>query len=78
MEDQFRKHEVNDDFLQGYGITDFTENEKRRCIWYDVYLYLIMMIEGTYRHYENDGQYLWVRSLILPIWEELDIKLTKM
>lgn len=71
MEDQFRKHEVNEDFLQGYGINQLTDKEKRRCLWYDVYLYLIMMIEGTYRNYETNEQYIWVKGLFLPIWEEL-------
>lgn len=71
MEDQFRKHEVNEDFLQGYGIKQLTDKEKRRCLWYDVYLYLIMMIEGTYRNYETNEQYIWVKGLFLPIWEEL-------
>lgn len=42
--------------------------------WYDIYLYLIMMFEGTYRHYETNEQYLWVHSLFVPIWEELKKK----
>ena len=74
MEDRFRYHMKNEDFMRGYGFDGLTESQKIRCAWYDIYLYLIMMFEGTYRHYETNEQYLWVHSLFVPIWEELKKK----
>lgn len=74
MEDRFRYHTKNEDFMRGYGFDGLTESQKIRCAWYDIYLYLIMMFEGTYRHYETNEQYLWVHSLFVPIWEELKKK----
>lgn len=71
MEDRFRTHSVNDDFLKGYGLEKMTENQKIRCMWYDVYLYMIMMIEGEFRHYETKDQYNWVRGLFDRVWENL-------
>ena len=71
MEDRFRFHSVNKDFLQGYGKTEFTKAEKIRCMWYDVYLYLIMMFEGTFRHYETNDQYNWVHGLFEQVWGQL-------
>ena len=71
MEDRFRAHSVNSDFLEGYGIKEFTKMQKARCRWYDVYLYLIMMFEGFYRQYPDDSQYQWVHAVFIPIWEEM-------
>ncbi|MGB4660506.1 MAG: aminoglycoside phosphotransferase family protein [Mobilitalea sp.] len=63
MDDRFRRHTRNDDFLKGYGQKDFSMEEIRRICWYDVFLYLTMMTEGAYREYEDDGQYQWVKPL---------------
>lgn len=71
MEDRFRKHSNSENFLKGYGANEFSHSEKVRMAWYDVYLYLIMMIEGAYRGYENDEQYQWAKSMFLPIMEKL-------
>ncbi|HSN67006.1 MAG TPA: phosphotransferase [Fusibacter sp.] len=71
MEDRFRKHSNSDSFLKGYGANEFSHSEKVRMAWYDVYLYLIMMIEGAYRGYENDEQYQWAKGMFLPIMEKL-------
>ncbi|NCB93399.1 MAG: hypothetical protein EOM40_12705 [Clostridia bacterium] len=48
MEDRFRFHNINPSILKGYGKKKLTQSESIRCNWYDVYLYLIMMIEGAY------------------------------
>lgn len=40
--------------------------------WSDVYLYLIMMFEGTYRHYETNDQYIWVYGLFEKVWKEME------
>lgn len=71
MEDRFRLHSVTDGFLKGYGMETLTESQQIRCRWYDVYLYLIMMIEGTFRQYETDEQYNWVSGLFRQVWEKL-------
>lgn len=72
MEQNFRCHAKNPAFLEGYGMEKLTEAQQLRCLWYDVHLYLVMMIEGTYRQYEDDGQYRWAKSVFLPVWEELN------
>ena len=71
MDDRFRDHNRHDDFLKGYGIKELTEEELRRIYWYDLLLYLIMMTEVTYRGYEDDGQYRWVKPKFEKTWERL-------
>lgn len=71
MEDRFRFHNINASILEGYGKEQLTKSERMRCYWYDVYLYLIMMIEGVYRHYEDDGQYQWTSGLLKQVWEKM-------
>lgn len=51
-----------------------TKAQRIRCAWYDVYLYLIMMFEGTYRHYETNDQYVWVHGLFEKVWEEMEVQ----
>lgn len=71
MDDRFRRHTRNEDFLEGFGQSSFTENEMCRIYWYDVLLYLTMMTEGAYREYGDDGQYRWVKPLFEASWKEL-------
>lgn len=71
MEVKFNTHELNKDFLKGYGIRSLSTSQKIRCLWYDVYLYLIMMNEVTYRQYDNDDQYHWVKNLFQQSWNNL-------
>ena len=73
MEDHFRYHVRNTAFLEGYGIQEMTKAQRIRCAWYDVYLYLIMMFEGTYRHYETNDQYVWVHGLFEKVWKEMEV-----
>lgn len=73
MDDRFRRHNRNAEFLKGFGQTDFSENEKKRLCWYDVLLYITMMAEVTYRQYSDDGQYHWVKPLFESAWRELRI-----
>lgn len=47
----FRMKEPNQ--LLGYGIKTFSQNELCRMKLYDLYLALIMIIEDSYRHYNN-------------------------
>lgn len=71
MEDRFRSHSVNSFILKGYGICELTKAQKIRCLWYDSYLYLIMMIEGSYRQYETDDQYRWAQDQFRQAWNKL-------
>lgn len=71
MDDRFRRHTRNIEFLKGFGKELLTDNEMRRIYWYDVLLYLTMMTEGSYREYEDDGQYQWVKPLFEASYYEL-------
>lgn len=71
MEDRFRRHTRNSDFLKGFGIESFTDAQQRRIYWYDIILYLTMMTEGIYREYEDDSQYRWVAPLFQASLTEL-------
>lgn len=71
MDDRFRRHARNADFLRGYGQESFTSQERQRINWYDVFLYLTMMTEGAYRGYEDDSQYRWTKTLFEEAWRDL-------
>ena len=71
MDDRFRRHTINGDFLRGYGQEVFSRQEMRRINWYDIFLYLTMMTEGAYRGYEDDGQYRWARMQFAEAWKDL-------
>lgn len=57
MEVGFRTYGYNEKFFQGYGIENLNNNQQIRAKWYDVYLFLIWSIEGTYRKYETKDLY---------------------
>lgn len=64
MEVAFRANNYNEDFYRGYGIKTLTDTQKIRARWYDLYLYLISVLECDYRHYEDRGAYHWARQMI--------------
>jgi aminoglycoside phosphotransferase (APT) family kinase protein len=64
MDNRFRFHCKSEAFLQGFEKTDFSEAECRRIRWYDIILYLTMMIEVYYREFEDEGQYFWAREML--------------
>ena len=82
MEDRFRTHSYDAAFYEGYGVARcieevtsssqriLTANERRRMFWYDVYLYIIMMIEWApiYRNYPDDSQYQWISGVFSEVW----------
>ncbi len=70
MDDRFRRHNLRDSFLDGFGVRSFTEDEKKRLRWYDIILYLTMMIEVFYREYEDKGNYCWTRDLLAQVLAE--------
>ena len=67
MDDRFRKHNLNKDFLEGFGQKGFTESELRRLRWYDIILYMTMMVEVFYREFEDKGQYHWAKGRLLSV-----------
>ena len=67
MDDRFRNHNCNKDFLEGFGKQEFTESELKRLRWYDIILYLTMMIEVFYREFEDKGQYYWAKDQLLSV-----------
>ena len=71
MDDRFRRHSRNAYFLRGFGKETFSDAEMKRILWYDVYLYILMMTEGAYRGYEDDGQYKWAKQQFELSWQEL-------
>lgn len=71
MDDRFRRHTRTKEFLDGYGVAEFSREEMHRIYWYDVLLYLIMVTEGKYRGFEDDGQYRWAKEQLLQTWEEM-------
>ena len=70
MDDRFRMHNRGVNFLKGFGQTSFSEDELKRMRWYDVTLYLTMMIEVYYREFEDKGQYFWAREMLEKCMEE--------
>lgn len=71
MDEPFRHHKRNKDFMEGFGVLELSKVEMRRIYWYDILLYLTMMTEVTYREYEDDGQYQWSKSLFEEVWSLL-------
>lgn len=52
----------NKAFMDAYwGRTELTREESIRVTLYKIYLFLIMVIECSYRHYGNDNQEKWAR-----------------
>ena len=64
MDDRFRMHNRGKHFLEGFGQTSFSEDELIRLRWYDIILYLTMMIEVYYREFEDEGQYFWAKEML--------------
>ncbi len=70
MDDRFRKHNRNADFLEGFGHKVFTDAELKRLRWYDIILYMTMMVEVFYRGFEDQGQYYWAKEQFLGVLDE--------
>ncbi|MEI7849262.1 MAG: aminoglycoside phosphotransferase family protein [Chloroflexota bacterium] len=62
MEVNFGAFGINHAFLKGYGKEfPFTPPEQERRTLYNIYLFLIMVIECTFRQYPNHDQENWAR-----------------
>jgi aminoglycoside phosphotransferase (APT) family kinase protein len=72
MEVNFGAFSINPAFMEGYGSDMLaTANQKRRRTLYNIYLFLIMVIECTYRKYENNDQENWSRMKLAEQFEIL-------
>ena len=45
-------------------------DEIRRIRWYDIILYLTMMIEVYYREYETENQYFRAKDKLIAVWSD--------
>lgn len=65
MECNFGDFGINPNFVEGYGLTlPYTPNQAIRRGLYNTYLYLIMVIECTYRQYPTSDQEKWARGML--------------
>jgi len=71
MDDRFRTQSQHPAFLSAYGKTHFTLSEKRRILWYDMFLYVTMLTECHYRQYDHPDWAPWFASLLKKTWEVL-------
>lgn len=72
MEVQYRKLEAPAGFAEGYGRPMLhTPAERLRRVLYNIYLYLIMVIEAAYRQYESQDLELWARQQLTQELERL-------
>lgn len=71
MEVGFRTYSDNTHFQKGYGILTLTEGQKRRALWYDIYLLLLVSLEYEYRHYETTDLYDWSTRLLKEQFQKL-------
>jgi hypothetical protein len=71
LEFGFRTFARNDHFLKGYGITEFTDKQKRRILWYDIYLFSIITQESDYRQYVDRGSFHWGTDMCKEAFEKL-------
>jgi fructosamine-3-kinase len=73
LEVGFRTYGYDENFFRGYGITELTENQKRRAKWYDIYLFLICSLECDYRFYDTRDTYEWATGMLIQWVEEMAV-----
>ncbi len=69
MEVGFRSYGQSPDFLNGYGIQEFTLSAQKRILWYDIYLLMIAVQEHIYRGYETGND--WAIPLLKEKYQTL-------
>ena len=68
MEVNFGAFGFNPDFIQGYGFDlPLTPAQQTRRALYNLYLFLIMVIECHYRHYPTNDQENWARGKLAEV-----------
>lgn len=71
LEVGFRSHYQKPSFLAGYGKQEFTEAERVRILWYDLYLFFLALMETDYRKYPDKGIYFWAKEQIEKTLQQL-------
>lgn len=71
LEVNFRIHGDNVWFRKGYGKEQFTQNEYRRALWYDVYQMILAALECEYRKYDTMDMYHWAIDILKKQFERL-------
>lgn len=74
LEVGFRSYLYNENFFNGYGISKLSEDQKRRARWYDFYMFLIMVMEGEYRKYDDSGFKDWGTRMLKEWMAEMEIE----
>lgn len=64
MEVGFRTYADNSSFLKGYQMDVLTRTQRRRALWYDIYLLLLMSLECEYRKYTTMDIYNWATGML--------------
>lgn len=64
MEVGFRTYSGRTSFLTGYDMGIMLRNQKRRALWYDIYLLILAALECEYRKYETLDMYNWSTGLL--------------
>jgi aminoglycoside phosphotransferase (APT) family kinase protein len=65
MEVNFGAFGINPMFIEGYGLPlSFTPAQQMRRTLYNIYLFLIMVIECAYRNYATNDQETWARTML--------------
>jgi aminoglycoside phosphotransferase (APT) family kinase protein len=73
MEVNFGAFGENPAFLAGYGLKMLDTAAKRcRRTLYNIYLFLIMVIEPYYRQFADKGQEMWAREMLRQQLERLE------
>lgn len=70
MEYGFRHHSIDEQYIKGYG-TNLRSIAPVRALLYDIYLYLILIIETKYRNYPNDWQINFALKELKAVIDEL-------
>lgn len=73
MEVNFGAFGENPAFLAGYGV-EMLDTPAKQCrrILYNIYLFLIMVIEPYYRQFADNGQEMWAREMLRQQFEKLE------
>ncbi|MBB5197644.1 phosphotransferase family protein [Anaerocolumna cellulosilytica] len=70
----FRSNYQDKDFLKGYGLEQFSESQKIRIKWYDVYLFLIVVLETDYRKYDTRDTYHYAINNLKKCIEQIKLR----
>lgn len=73
LEVGFRTYNLNIPFMKGYGLETFSEKQRRRALWYDIYLMILVSLECEYRKYETLDMYHWSTSVLAKQFEKLKL-----